>query len=163
MENLKEKIIKSDSELKKIIQVWRKKNERIVFTNGCFDILHLGHIKLLSESKNLGDRLIVGLNTDESIQILKGADRPINNGYTRSMMLASLFFVDKVVFFSEETPIKLIELICPNVLSKGGDYTINNIVGASKVMRLGGAVKIIPLIKNLSTSELIKKINSSIS
>ncbi len=157
MKEFEKKIITSNSDLKKIIGIWKNENKTIVFTNGCFDILHLGHIKLLSESKKLGDYLIVALNTDESIRKLKGISRPINNNYERSMLLASLSFVDKIVFFDDETPIKLIELICPDVLSKGSDYDLEKIIGASKVLSYGGAVKLISLIPNLSTTRLIKK------
>ncbi len=157
MNEFEKKILKTGVGLQKTINKWRKKNKRIVFTNGCFDVLHLGHIKLLSESKKLGDRLIVALNTDRSIKKLKGLQRPINNNYQRSVMLASFPFVDRVVFFNDESPIKLIEKISPDVLSKGGDYTVENIIGASKVLSYGGTVKLIPLIPNLSTTELIKK------
>ena len=157
MKEFEKKIITSNSDLKKIVGIWKNENKTIVFTNGCFDILHLGHIKLLSESKKLGDYLIVALNTDDSIRKLKGISRPINNNYERSMLLASLSFVDKIVFFDDETPIKLIELICPDVLSKGSDYDLEKIIGASKVLSYGGTVKLISLIPNLSTTRLIKK------
>jgi len=157
LKEFEKKIITSNSDLKKIVGIWKNENKTIVFTNGCFDILHLGHIKLLSESKKLGDYLIVALNTDDSIRKLKGISRPINNNYERSMLLASLSFVDKIVFFDDETPIKLIELICPDVLSKGSDYDLEKIIGASKVLSYGGTVKLISLIPNLSTTRLIKK------
>ncbi len=157
MRDFEKKILKTTTDLQKTINKWKKENKRIVFTNGCFDVLHLGHIKLLSESKKLGDYLIVGLNTDESIKKLKGIERPINNNYQRSVMLASFSFVDKIVFFNDKTPIILIEDICHDILSKGGDYNVKNIIGASKVLSYGGTIKVIPLIPNLSTTELIKK------
>ena len=157
MKEFEGKILKTTLGLQNTVNKWKRENKRIVFTNGCFDILHLGHIKLLSESKKLGDYLIVGLNTDESIKNLKGIQRPINNNYQRSMMLASFSFVDKIVFFNDKTPIKLIEDISPDVLSKGADYNVENIIGASKVLSYGGTVKLITLVPNLSTTELIKK------
>lgn len=151
------KIINTSSDLHTILKKWRKEKQIIVFTNGCFDILHAGHIKLLKESKKLGDKLIVGLNSDESVKSLKGKNRPINNNYTRSINLAIFSFVDLIVLFSDKTPLKLIEKISPNILTKGSDYSISNIVGAKKVLSSGGDVKIIPLIPNLSTTDLIKK------
>ncbi len=157
MNEFEKKIIQNPSDLQTILKKWRKEKQIIVFTNGCFDIIHLGHLKLLKESKKLGDKLIIGLNSDESVKNLKGKGRPINNSYNRSIMLATLSFVDLIVFFSEKTPLKLIKKISPNVLTKGGDYNINSIVGAKKVLSSGGDVKIIPLIPNLSTSDLIKK------
>jgi len=157
MNEFEKKIIKNPSDLQTILKKWRKEKQIIVFTNGCFDILHAGHIKLLKESKKLGDKLIIGLNSDESIKNLKGKERPINNNYNRSIMLATLSFVDLIVFFSDKTPLKLIEKISPNVLTKGADYSITSIVGAKKVLSYGGDVKIIPLIPNLSTTDLIKK------
>ena len=157
MNGYKKKIITTSSDLQTILKKWRKEKQIIVFTNGCFDILHAGHIKLLKESKKLGDKLIIGLNNDESIRNLKGKERPINNNYNRSIMLAAFSFVDLIVFFSDETPLQLIGKISPNVLTKGADYSINSIVGAKKVLSYGGDVKIIPLIPNLSTTDLIKK------
>jgi len=157
MNGYKKKIITTSSDLQTVLKKWRKEKQIIVFTNGCFDILHSGHIKLLKESKKLGDKLIIGLNSDESIKNLKGKERPINNNYNRSIMLAALSFVDLIVFFSDKTPLKLIEKISPKVLTKGADYSINSIVGAKKVLSYGGDVKIIPLIPNLSTTDLIKK------
>ena len=157
MNGYKKKIITNSSNLQTILKKWRKEKQIIVFTNGCFDILHAGHIKLLKESKKLGDKLIIGLNNDESIRNLKGKERPINNNYNRSIMLAAFSFVDLIVFFSDETPLQLIGKISPNVLTKGADYSINSIVGAKKVLSYGGDVKIIPLIPNLSTTDLIKK------
>ena len=157
MKEFEKKILENGSRLQQTLNKWRGEKKSIVFTNGCFDILHLGHIKLLVESKKLGDKLIVGLNTDKSVEKLKGLGRPVNNNYHRSMMLASLSFVDRVVFFSESSPIKLIELIRPDLLSKGDDYKLKAVVGLSTVLSYGGAVKLIPLVPNLSSSRLIKK------
>ena len=157
MKEIEKKILKSTSDLQKILNQWNAENQSVVFTNGCFDILHLGHIKLLSESRKLGDKLIVGLNTDKSIKKLKGENRPVNNNHSRSLMLGALSFVDLIIFFSEPTPIKLIEKICPNVLTKGEDYEPDTVIGATKVLSYGGLVKLIPLVPNLSTTSLIKK------
>ena len=157
MKNFEKKIIKSSLDLQKTIKNWRKNNQKIVFTNGCFDILHLGHIKTLSESKKLGDKLVVGLNNDESVKILKGKNRPVNNNYHRSMMLAALSFVDLVVFFEEETPYNLIKLVLPNVITKGGDYEKKDVIGGDLILSKGGQINIIPLLPNLSASKLIRK------
>ena len=157
MKNFEKKIIKSPLDLQEIIKTWKKDNQKIVFTNGCFDILHLGHIKILSESKRLGDKLVVGLNNDASVKILKGKSRPVNNSYHRSMMLAALSFVDLIVFFEEETPYNLIKLVLPNVLTKGGDYEEKDVIGGDLILSKGGKINIIPLLPNLSSSKLIRK------
>lgn len=132
----------------------------VVFTNGCFDILHLGHIDYLEKARALGDALIIGLNTDQSVKRLKGADRPVNNEYARARMLAALDFVDAVCAFEEDTPLELIETLVPNILVKGGDYTIETIVGADTVMKHGGKVRTIDLVDGYSTTNLIEKIKS---
>ena len=157
MKNFEKKIIKSSFDLQKIIKTWKKSNQKIVFTNGCFDVLHLGHIKILSESKNLGDKLVVGLNTDESVKILKGKNRPVNNNQHRSMMLAALSFVDLIVFFEEENPYNLIKLVLPNIITKGGDYEEKDVIGGDLILSKGGQINIIPLLPNLSSSKLIEK------
>lgn len=157
MKNFEKKIIKSSLDLQKTIKTWKKNNQKIVFTNGCFDILHLGHIKTLSESKKLGDKLVVGLNNDESVKVLKGKNRPVNNNYHRSMMLAALSFVDLVVFFEEETPYNLIKLVLPNIITKGGDYEKKDVIGGDLILSKGGQINIIPLLPNLSSSKLIRK------
>ena len=157
MKNFEKKIIKSSFDLQKIIKTWKKSNQKIVFTNGCFDVLHLGHIKILSESKKLGDKLVVGLNTDESVKILKGKNRPVNNNHHRSMMLAALSFVDLIVFFEEENPYNLIKLVLPNIITKGGDYKEKDIIGGDLILSKGGQINIIPLLPNLSSSKLIEK------
>ncbi len=134
---------------------WRYFNKKIVFTNGCFDLIHNGHLELLQFSKDLGDVLIVGLNSDASVKRLKGAERPIKDQDTRSNLLASLLYVDRLILFEEDTPIKLIEYLCPQILVKGGDYEKKDIVGAEFVEQKGGQVVIFPTIQGLSSTNLI--------
>ena len=138
---------------------WRKNNKVIVFTNGCFDLLHQGHRNLLNEASTYGDILIVGLNSDSSVRKLKGEDRPVENEIIRSRNLLNLEFVDYVIIFNSETPQDLIEIIMPDVLVKGGDYTINNTIGSNEVISNGGRVEIIPLTDGYSTSSIIKSRN----
>ena len=133
----------------------RLKNKKVVFTNGCFDILHLGHQTYLNQSKALGDFLIVAINSDESVKSLKGDDRPINNQELRSKNLLNLECVDEVVVFSEKTPLKLIEFLLPDVLTKGGDYNHENIVGSNIVEKNGGKVILLPYLKGYSTTTII--------
>jgi rfaE bifunctional protein nucleotidyltransferase chain/domain len=133
---------------------------KTVFTNGCFDILHLGHIDYLEKAAEMGDKLIVAINTDTSVKKLKGASRPINNEIARARLLAALAFVDAVTFFSEDTPIKLITRLLPDVLIKGSDYEIGNIVGADIVLQNGGSVETIALVEGYSTSQIIKQIKA---
>lgn len=141
-------------------QVKQKKlqGERIVFTNGCFDIIHRGHLDYLSKARDLGDFLIIGLNSDSSIKKLKGSDRPVIDEESRAFQLAACFFVDAIVIFNEETPINLIKNISPDILVKGGDYGIDNIVGADFVKTNGGSVQVIPFIEGYSTTNIINKI-----
>ena len=134
------------------------KGKKVVFTNGCFDILHAGHVEYLQAAKELGDILIVGLNSDQSVKKLKGKNRPHNKLEHRVKVLASLSCVDKVAVFDEETPIKLIKSIKPSVLVKGGDYSVNQIVGSKEVQKAGGKVITIPLVKGLSTTKILKQI-----
>ncbi len=134
------------------------KGKRIVFTNGCFDILHHGHIDLLAKAADQGDILILAVNSDASVKRLKGAARPINHEQDRALQLASLLFVNAVCFFEEDTPLDLIEAVSPDVLVKGGDYTIDNIVGAPKVKSYGGEVVIIPFVEGYSTTGLVELI-----
>ena len=136
---------------------WRLINKTIAFTNGVFDILHEGHIKILSQAAAFADVLIIGVNSDASVKRLKGNDRPINNQYSRSLILASLIMTDAVVIFDEDTPLNLIKNIMPDVLIKGGDYTSNTIVGANEVIANGGRVEIIPLEDGFSTTGIIEK------
>jgi D-beta-D-heptose 7-phosphate kinase/D-beta-D-heptose 1-phosphate adenosyltransferase len=137
---------------------WRFFGKKIAFTNGVFDILHPGHIFSLSQAAKEADLLIVGLNSDDSVKRLKGKDRPVNNQETRSLILASLLMIDAVVIFDEDTPLELINAILPDVLVKGGDYTIEQIVGAREVIKNGGRVVINPIVEGYSTSSLIKKL-----
>ena len=135
---------------------WRKKNTNIVFTNGCFDLLHQGHLDLLSKASTYGDILIVGLNSDSSVRKIKGKERPIENEKIRSNNLLKLKYVNYVIIFKSETPRDLIKIIMPNVLVKGGDYNDTTIVGAKEVISNGGKVEIIPLTEGYSTSSIIK-------
>ena len=137
-----------------------KKNEhkKIVFTNGCFDILHMGHIEYLNEAKAQGDVLIIGLNSDQSIKLLKGSDRPINNESDRAAMLLNLRSVDCVQVFNEETPLNIIKLIHPNVLVKGGDWKVEQIVGSDFVLANGGIVKSLLFKSGYSTSNFIQAV-----
>jgi len=134
--------------------------KRIVFTNGCFDILHLGHADYLARAADLGDVLVVGLNSDDSISRLKGPNRPICDQYSRSFLLASFSVVNAVVIFEEDTPENLIRLIKPDLLVKGGDYTPEQIVGAEFVVSMGGSVQCIPLVEGYSTSSIEARISN---
>lgn len=140
--------------LKKI----REDNKKIVFTNGCFDILHVGHVRYLSKAKKLGNILIVGLNSDQSVKKLKGDNRPINIFEDRAMLLSSLRFVDLVIMFEEKTPENLIKKIKPDILVKGGDYDIKDIVGYKTVIENGGEVKVLEFQDGYSSSNYINKI-----
>ena len=140
------------------IEKWKQSHEIIVFTNGCFDLVHVGHIQYLQKAKSLGSKLVVGINGDESVAKLKGPGRPINDLTSRIKMLESFRFIDLVMPFYEDTPINLIEAIKPKVLVKGGDYRIENIVGSKFVIQNGGTVKSLKFVKGFSTTELIKRI-----
>jgi len=129
----------------------------MVFTNGCFDILHFGHIEYLAKARDLGDLLIVGLNSDQSVTRLKGENRPVNPQYARATLLAALEPVDFVIIFDEDTPLRLIQQLMPQILVKGGDYTISEIIGAKEVLRNGGIVKIISLTKGFSTTNILQQ------
>jgi rfaE bifunctional protein nucleotidyltransferase chain/domain len=158
-EKIESKILSHES-LKRKLELWKFRDQKIVFTNGCFDLLHLGHIDYLGKAAEMGDILIVGVNTDASVHKLKGNYRPINSQLQRTHLLASLFFVDAIILFNEETPYELIRMIQPHVLVKGGDYTIDKIVGADIVTAYGGFVYTIPLLTGYSTTlteEKIKK------
>ncbi len=139
-------------------ELWRGMGLELVFTNGCFDIMHYGHLHYLADARACGDRLIVGLNSATSVARLKGEHRPINDELTRLYMLASLSFVDMVVVFEEDTPLRLIELLRPDVLVKGGDWQPAQIVGADVVLALGGEVKSLPFVAGYSTTNIEQKI-----
>ncbi|HEX4372771.1 MAG TPA: D-glycero-beta-D-manno-heptose 1-phosphate adenylyltransferase [Puia sp.] len=146
-------------ELEKQINRWRLMKKTISFTNGCFDILHEGHIFSLSQAAAEADFLIVGVNADASVKKLKGENRPINNEQSRAFLLASLLMVDAVVIFEEDTPLNLINAILPDVLVKGGDYSIDEIVGAKEVIANDGKVVINPILQGFSTTTLLEKIH----
>jgi rfaE bifunctional protein nucleotidyltransferase chain/domain len=156
---ISEKIL-SREEIVRQVARWRLSSKRIVFTNGCFDILHAGHLDLLSKAARLGDILIVGLNADASVRRLKGEERPVNDEAFRSQLLSHLQMVDSVVIFEEDTPLELIRSIKPDILVKGGDYLAEDVVGYEDVSAAGGSVEIIPLVEGLSTSALIDRIRS---
>ena len=139
-------------------KIWRSKGEKIVFTNGCFDLVHRGHVEVLANTADLGDRLIIGLNSDSSIQKLKGENRPIIDENSRAILLASLQFIDAIVLFSENTPQKLIETIVPDILTKGGDYKVEEIAGHEVVLENGGSVILVPFIDGFSTTNIVDKI-----
>lgn len=148
-------------DLKNQVNAWKQAGGDVVFTNGCFDIIHRGHIEVLAQTADLGDRLIIGLNSDSSIQKLKGENRPIIEEQSRAILLASLEFVDAVVIFSEDTPLKLISALLPDVLAKGGDYEIETIVGHEIVQQNGGKVKLVPFVDGFSSTTIIEKIKNS--
>ena len=137
---------------------WKLLSKTVAFTNGCFDILHQGHIASLSDAAREADVLVVGLNSDASTRRLKGDSRPVNNQDARAIVMASLLMVDAVILFEEDTPLELIKVVMPDVLVKGGDYTLEQIVGAKEVMAAGGRVVINPIVPGLSTTGIIEKI-----
>ena len=142
------------------IKAEQEQGKKIVFTNGCFDILHRGHVTYLNQARDLGDLLIVGINSDESVKRLKGPERPVNMLEDRAYVLSALKSVDYVIPFEEDTPLNLINLIMPDILVKGGDYTIDRIIGAQEVLANGGKVEIIPFVPGKSTSAIIDTIKT---
>ena len=140
------------------VQEWKQAGLRLVFTNGCFDILHLGHVDYLEKARALGDKLIVGLNTDASVSRLKGPSRPLQDEMSRARIMASLLFTDAVTLFDEETPYELIKSVLPDVLVKGDDYAVETIVGYDLVINNGGQVKTLEVVKGYSTSNVVAKI-----
>ena len=154
---MKEKV-KGREDLHKILKNLKAKGKRIVFTNGCFDLLHIGHIRYLEEAKALGDVLVVGINSDPSVRSLKGPHRPILPVEERAEILSALGCVDYVILFDETNPLELISLLMPHILVKGGDWTQETTIGNEVVERSGGKVVILPLIKGASTSEVIEMI-----
>jgi len=141
-----------------LLTLWKLKNRKLVFTNGCFDIIHRGHVEYLAEAANCGNELIVGVNTDNSVQRLKGKMRPVQDEIARAMIIAALQFVSAVILFDDDTPYELIKRIQPDVLIKGSDYDIKNIVGYDIVKAKGGEVKTIDFIDGYSTTSIIEKL-----
>lgn len=160
-QSLHSKIFPDRESIKAQLKQWSLNDERIVFTNGCFDILHKGHIDYLYEASKLADRMVVGLNTDESVRQLKGPGRPVNDNMARATLMAALSFVDMVVFFGEATPKELIDVVQPDVLTKGSDYVAEDIVGYDTVMAKGGQVITIDLTDGFSTTALIERIKKT--
>ena len=156
MHNSSDRVL-SPNTLEQTIQEYKKQNKKIVFTNGCFDLLHIGHVTYLEEAKKLGDILVVGINTDASVKKLKGPNRPIQNENDRCSILAALKSVDHTILFGEETPIELIKSVKPDVLVKGGDWKIEQIVGSDFVMSYGGKVKSLNFVNGKSTTSIIEK------
>ena len=148
--------------LKHSIAQWQSGGKKVVFTNGVFDLLHIGHITYLAKAAELGDKLVIGLNSDSSVKRIKGEDRPVNDQNSRAALLAALFFVDAIVVFEEDTPINVITTLMPDILVKGADYSIENIVGAKEVMAKGGEVKTIDFVEGYSSTSIIKKIREQI-
>lgn len=154
-----QKIVRKKEELSCLLNEWKFKNEKIVFTNGCFDILHRGHVEYLAQAAALGTKLIIGLNTDQSVKRLKGNDRPVNDENARAILLASLIFTDKIVFFGEDTPLELIQYVQPHILVKGNDYLPENIVGYDVVKAKGGEIVTIRLTEGFSTTSILQKLS----
>jgi rfaE bifunctional protein nucleotidyltransferase chain/domain len=152
---LENKIFTELDSFLRLCRLWKLKDESIVFTNGCFDILHRGHISYLAAAADLGTKLIVGINSDASVKRLKGTSRPINSFEDRALALAALGFVDAVVEFKDDTPEKLIQLATPNILVKGGDYKIEDIIGANWVAQNGGETIVIPFVQGYSTTNFL--------
>ena len=144
--------------LKSKLSKWKGDGKKVVFTNGVFDLLHVGHITYLAKAAEMGDKLFIGLNSDASVKRIKGEDRPVNDQNSRAMLLAALFFVDAVVVFEEDTPQQLITALLPDILVKGADYEIENIVGAKEVIANGGEVKTINFVDGYSSTSIIQKI-----
>jgi rfaE bifunctional protein nucleotidyltransferase chain/domain len=155
------KLFTSTAKLQQQVEAWQHAGEKVVFTNGCFDLLHRGHVDYLAKAADCGQRLIIGVNTDASVSKLKGPNRPIQDEQSRLQILASLQCVDAVILFDEETPYELIKLLQPDVLVKGSDYTPENIVGYDVVTAKGGEVKTIDFIPGFSTSSIERKIKNS--
>lgn len=153
--------IKSLADATLQVKSWQSQGKKVVFTNGCFDLLHLGHVDYLENARSLGDRLVIGLNTDDSVSRFKGPERPLQDQNSRARVLAALQFVDLVVFFNEDTPLDLISKLLPNVLVKGSDYLAENIVGADVVKKSGGVVKTIDFIPGYSTTRIVEKIKKT--
>ena len=153
------KIYNKEALIKQIF-IWKMQGKKIVFTNGVFDVIHKGHISSLTEAASFGEILIVAVNADESVKKLKGPTRPINDERARALVLASLLQTDAVIIFEEDTPLELIKALMPDILVKGGDYTIDQIAGAKEVIENGGAVKIAKIIEGISSTNIIEKMKN---
>lgn len=158
-ETLSQKLVSLPA-LNEVVNKWKAEGKKIVFTNGCFDLLHAGHIAYLSEAAALGDILIIGLNNDNSVKRIKGIERPINNEATRATLLSAMFFIDAVVLFNEDTPLEVIKTVLPDILVKGGDYKIENIVGAKETIDNGGKVEVLTFLPGYSSTAIIEKIKT---
>jgi len=167
--NIKNKVVDHQTAVRRI-NTWRLKGYKVVFTNGCFDILHLGHVSYLSQASSLGNKMILAVNTDDSVRRLgKGEDRPINDEVSRALVLAGLGFVDLVVLFNEDTPLEIIDIFNPDILVKGGDYNadqtnkqaLDYIVGSDLVRKRGGKVVTIPLVDGFSTTSILDKLKKT--
>ncbi|RJR34802.1 MAG: D-glycero-beta-D-manno-heptose 1-phosphate adenylyltransferase [Desulfobacteraceae bacterium] len=152
--------IKSPEDLKAEVQRVRAQGKKVVFTNGCFDILHPGHVRYLWNARQLGDYLVVAVNSDRSVREIKGASRPIMGEEARSEIIAALEFVDGVVVFDEDNPLRVIEALLPDVLVKGGDWSAEKIIGSEVVKRAGGEVRVIPFVDGFSTTTIVEKIKA---
>ncbi|MFD2864480.1 D-glycero-beta-D-manno-heptose 1-phosphate adenylyltransferase [Mucilaginibacter antarcticus] len=164
--NLEQVLLEKISDLETLkckVEYWKLEGEKVVFTNGVFDLLHIGHITYMAKAASLGTRFIIGLNADASVKRLKGESRPVNDQANRAALLAALFFVDGIVIFEEDTPLNLISTLLPDILVKGADYTIDNIVGAKEVLANGGEVKTIDLVEGYSSTSIIERIRNQAS
>ncbi len=160
LQNIEKKVFTDFESFRSLLKTWRREGNRIVFTNGCFDLLHRGHVEYLARAASRGDCLVIGLNSDRSVTRLKGTSRPLTDQYSRALMLAALQFVSAVVIFEEETPLLLIEAILPEFLIKGNDYAPGEIAGNEAVAANGGKVETIDLVPGFSTTLLIEKIRN---
>jgi D-glycero-beta-D-manno-heptose 1-phosphate adenylyltransferase len=148
-------------EAKKQVKEWQRAGHHVVFTNGCFDLIHLGHVDYLEKARMLGDKLVLGLNTDDSVSRFKGPERPLQDELSRARVLAAMQFIDLVVLFNEDTPLSLISELLPDILVKGSDYLADNIVGADVVKKNGGVVKTIDFVPGYSTTRIVEKIKKT--
>lgn len=158
---IKDKIFTSVAALQLQVEAWKADHEKVVFTNGCFDLIHMGHIHYLEEAKSKGQRLIVALNSDASVSALKGPHRPINDEATRSYIMAAFYFTDAIILFNEDTPYDLISALLPDALVKGGDWKTEQIVGSDVVINNGGSVYSLSFIEGYSTTLIEQKIISA--
>ncbi|MDF2431397.1 MAG: D-glycero-beta-D-manno-heptose 1-phosphate adenylyltransferase [Mucilaginibacter sp.] len=146
--------------LKNLVDKWQSDGKKVVFTNGVFDLLHIGHITYMAKAAELGDKLVIGLNSDSSVKRIKGNDRPVNDQDSRAALLAAFFFVDAIAIFEEDTPLSIITTLLPDILVKGADYSVDNIVGAKEVIANGGEVKTINFVDGYSSTSIINKIKA---